>query len=344
MLANILAVAAVGVGASTRAAQWAHSRTAERAERRKRLLIVGAGPLATHLSREAVSQGIEVLGCVEDRERADADGAGERVLGTRADLPRLARDLGADEVVTIEPLSQAWVLAERLEAEGLSLPVLAVPSECEIALCPPTSSRLGDVALVRLPRRRTGGGGELAKRAFDLIVAVTSLVLLLPVILICALAIRLSGRGPVLFRQERVGRGGLIFKMVKFRTMVADAEAEGPRLCAGKRDPRLTRVGRVLRGTHLDELPQLWNVLKGEMSLVGPRPERPCFVAAFERELPRYGERHRILPGITGLAQVHGSYHSSPREKLRYDLMYLYHRSLWLDLCILARTLVAALG
>jgi lipopolysaccharide/colanic/teichoic acid biosynthesis glycosyltransferase len=109
----------------------------------------------------------------------------------------------------------------------------------------------------------------------------------------------------------------------------------------GKRLPdeqRLTRVGRFLRALSLDEFPQLWNVLKGEMSLVGPRPERPCFVEEFQQEFPRYRERHRIQPGITGLAQIHGYYHSSPREKLRYDLMYLYHRSLWMDLWVLLRT------
>ena len=112
----------------------------------------------------------------------------------------------------------------------------------------------------------------------------------------------------------------------------------GDLMCAGRRDPRLTSVGRFLRRTHLDELPQLWNVLRGEMSLVGPRPERPEFVERFERELPDYSERHRIVPGITGLAQINGHYHSTPREKLRYDLMYLYHPSLGRDLSILART------
>jgi lipopolysaccharide/colanic/teichoic acid biosynthesis glycosyltransferase len=126
--------------------------------------------------------------------------------------------------------------------------------------------------------------------------------------------------------------------------MVPDAEKDGPRLCSGKSDPRLTPVGRFLRRTHLDEVPQLWNVLRGEMSLVGPRPERPCFVEQFEEELPEYGERHRILPGITGLAQVCGDYHSSPREKLRFDLMYLYHQSLWLDLRIIVRTALSLLG
>jgi lipopolysaccharide/colanic/teichoic acid biosynthesis glycosyltransferase len=125
--------------------------------------------------------------------------------------------------------------------------------------------------------------------------------------------------------------------------MVLEAEQDGPQLCAGKDDPRLTSVGKFLRKTHLDELPQVINVLRGEMSLVGPRPERPCFVEEFERELPSYADRHRILPGITGLAQVNGYYHSTAREKLRYDLMYLYHRSLWMDICILVRTALSVL-
>ena len=161
------------------------------------------------------------------------------------------------------------------------------------------------------------------KRVFDLAGAAGGLVFFLPVMMLVAVAIVLDDGLPLVFRQARLGRRRRRFTILKFRSM---------------RDGRVTRVGRVLRHTGLDELPQFINVLRGEMSVIGPRPERPCFVEQFEREIPGYQERHRIRPGITGLAQVNGGYLSNARVKLRYDLFYLYHRSVWLDLMIVART------
>ena len=185
------------------------------------------------------------------------------------------------------------------------------------------------------PRFRAAG--PISKRVFDLFFGSLIALFFLPAIAVAALAIKLGDGGPVLYRQRRLGEYGREFDILKLRTMRVDAERNGPQWATAE-DDRITRVGRLLRRTHLDEVPQLWNVLRGEMSLVGPRPERPIFVEQFERELPRYAERHRILPGITGLAQINGFYHSSPREKLRFDLMYMYHPSLWMDVCIIVRT------
>jgi len=160
----------------------------------------------------------------------------------------------------------------------------------------------------------------------------------LPVMAGIALLVRLSSPGPILYRQARVGRARQPFELLKFRTMHEDAEPEGTEVLAQRGDPRLTPVGAFLRRYRLDELPQLFNVLAGSMSLVGPRPERPGFVERFLREIPGYAERFSLPPGLTGLAQINGEYHSSAQNKLRYDLAYLANRSLWLDLSILLRT------
>ena len=178
----------------------------------------------------------------------------------------------------------------------------------------------------------------------------TSLVVfaaLSPVLLACAVAVRLTSRGPVIYTQSRVGRKGRLFRIYKFRTMRVDAERQtGPVWAAGDHDPRLTPIGGWLRRHHLDELPQLLNVVRGEMSLVGPRPERSFFVEEFIRELPEYTRRHEVRPGVTGLAQVTNGYDQTPkdvRRKLALDLLYIRRMCWWLDIRILWRTARVAL-
>ncbi len=262
----------------------------------------------------------------------------QQVLAPRSALAELALYLRADQILVADSPSRAGELLEQVEREGVPAELFVVPEPYELTIGRPTSMRLGDVALYKLPSRQPKRSYLRMKRAVDVTASAVILTLFAPLLLLAMLLIRLSSPGPVLFRQVRVGKDGELFEILKLRTMVQDAEKDGPQLCAGKRDSRLTPVGRFLRATHLDELPQLWNVLRGEMSLVGPRPERPVFVEQFEKELPRYRDRHRIAPGITGMAQVYGYYHSTAREKLRFDLMYLYHANLWLDLCIIVRT------
>ncbi|HJU17008.1 MAG TPA: exopolysaccharide biosynthesis polyprenyl glycosylphosphotransferase [Stellaceae bacterium] len=194
----------------------------------------------------------------------------------------------------------------------------------------------------------SGGGfryGPLetfVKRLFDLVVAVVLILLTLPLMLVVAMLIRCESRGPILYRQERVGRRGEVFVLFKFRSMYEDAEAGGAPVWAAKGDARITRVGRFIRYTRVDELPQLWNVLRGEMSVVGPRPERPYFVERLAAAIPLYAERHFVKPGITGWAQVKAPYGASfedAREKLRYDLYYIKNRTLAFDLRILMATI-----
>ena len=197
---------------------------------------------------------------------------------------------------------------------------------------------INDLPLIEVMRDGDWRAPMPVKRLFDLGGAAALAIAASPLFVLAALAVRLSSAGPVLFRQERVGRALRPFQVVKFRTMKRDAERESGEVLALRDDPRLTPVGGFLRRYRLDELPQLWNVFAGEMSLVGPRPERPGFVEQHLRNVPGYAERFALLPGLTGLAQVNGEYHSTPENKLRYDLAYLSNRSLWLDLSILVRT------
>ncbi len=184
------------------------------------------------------------------------------------------------------------------------------------------------------------------RRLAEIAFCTALLALTLPLMLVTAVAIRLEGGGPVLFRQIRIGQHGAPFHVLKFRTMRTDAEPNGP-VWATVNDPRITRIGALLRRSRIDELPQLLNVLRGDMSLVGPRPERPHFVELLAREIPGYHDRAAVKPGITGWAQVRFRYGSSvedARRKLEYDLYYLRHRSLLLDLLILALTVRVVLS
>jgi sugar transferase (PEP-CTERM system associated) len=183
----------------------------------------------------------------------------------------------------------------------------------------------------------------MSKRSLDVVLASIGLVVGLPLMAIIALAVRLSSPGPILYRQRRVGLRGHIFQVYKFRTMRDDAEAAtGPVWAAKDGDARVTPIGRTLRRTRLDELPQLWNILIGEMSFVGPRPERPEFVKDLTRDIPYYGQRHVVRPGLTGWAQVRYTYGASTEDalqKLQYDLYYIKNLSIGLDLYIMFETI-----
>ena len=184
------------------------------------------------------------------------------------------------------------------------------------------------------------------RRAISVIISLIGLIVALPLLPFIILAIRLDSEGPIFYTQTRVGKGGRLFKVVKFRTMRQDAEAaSGPRW-AGDKDPRVTRVGKFLRGSRLDEIPQMWCVLKGEMAFVGPRPERPEFIEMLATEIPYYGVRHMVRPGLTGWAQVNYKYGSTvedAREKLQYDLFYIKNVSIGLDLLIMFQTVKTVL-
>ena len=280
-----------------------------------------------------------IVGFVDD----DVDAMCETdypMLGGRSSILALIEQYRVDEVVLAYAPTWQQRLAEELTVRHPDVCIRIVPSPFEALLQVQDVPSFGDIALVRLVTR-ANGAKDVLKRGFDIVVSLAGLIILGPLLGIVALLVRLSSAGPIIFAQERTGRLGIPFVLFKFRTMVIDAETDtGPVLATGRYDDRLTKVGRWLRACRIDEIPQLWNVFRGDMSLVGPRPERPFFVRQFEIQSLAYGQRHQVRPGITGLAQVCGGYHTDARDKLRFDLIYVSHYSIWLDLSILFRTIL----
>jgi exopolysaccharide biosynthesis polyprenyl glycosylphosphotransferase len=309
---------------------------------RRRVLVVGTNTAAAEVVHTIRAQrwlGMDVVGMVGRDGTQPPSLTDVPVLGGREELPALCERHRVDDVIIASDLGwQDRLLDELSRWRGARARISVVPSPYEVSIGRPGHLRLHDIPLIEVVTDPLGGASSGVKRAFDLVLAVPLFVLALPLLLLVAALVRLSSQGPVLYTQERVGKDGRPFMMYKFRTMRADAErATGPVLAA-ENDPRVTWLGRFLRATRLDELPQLWNLLRGDMSFVGPRPERPEFVTRYLTEIQGYGERFRVRPGLTGYAQVNGEYHTSPTTKLKYDLAYIHNHSLWLDLKILSET------
>ena len=222
--------------------------------------------------------------------------------------------------------------------------LMIVPGSSEVLLFNAGAQKFDDLLVLSLATFRLTPMQQFLKRLVDVVGSAILLVLFAPIMLVVPFVIRIESEGPALFRQERRGLRGKSFDVLKFRTMRVDAEELSGPVLACRQDPRITRVGQVLRHTRLDELPQLWNVLMGEMSLVGPRPEREFFARRFDVELPDYRLRSAVKPGLTGLAQVWGSYSTTAEAKLRLDLMYIANYSLLQDLSLLLHTIRVVFG
>lgn len=308
------------------------------------VLVLGAGRLA----RQALEQidlhrelGFRAVGCLSvTRKRVGTSVGGVEVIGTVRDLGRVLEQRGVDQVLVALPSRSIHHLPRIMEVcADTTVDVKLVPDVYQYATLFGGLEEFGGLPIVNLQSTGVLGINAAMKRVFDLCVAALLLVLLAPLLLVLAIIVKATSPGPALFRQERVGLDGKPFQMLKLRTMRDGAEAQGPRF-AEPGDPRKTRIGAILRRTSLDELPQLWNVLRGDMSLVGPRPERPVFIERFRRRIPRYQLRHMVKAGMTGWAQVHGLRgNTSIAQRVEYDLYYIEHWSLLLDLKILARTL-----
>ena len=213
----------------------------------------------------------------------------------------------------------------------------SIPKVSDIYIQNARILRLYDKVLFKYRQGDLTAEQKFLKRAEDILISLILMLILSPVMALTALLIRLEDGGPVLYRQKRVTRRGREFDMLKFRSMHVDAEKDGPRL-ASKNDSRVTKVGRVIRNLHFDELPQLFNVLKGDMSMVGPRPERWEFVEEYSRIIPEFTERLKVRGGLTGYAQIYGKYSTGPEDKIKYDLIYIYNYSLRLDIRLLFLT------
>jgi len=219
-----------------------------------------------------------------------------------------------------------------------------VPSTYEIFLSSADVKQMDDLPVLEVIKLFPSNGVVAVKRVIDIVLSALGLIILSPLMIIVALAIKATSPGPVFYLQERVGQGEKPFMLYKFRTMINNAEARTGPVLAAENDPRITPIGKFLRATRIDEIPQLWNVLKGDMSLVGPRPERPFFIEKFKKEIPGYEYRHLVKPGITGLAQISGKYSTTADDKLRYDLMYIGNLSLMQDIKILLQTVPVVLN
>jgi exopolysaccharide biosynthesis polyprenyl glycosylphosphotransferase len=310
---------------------------------RSRVLIVGTGPVGLRLAarfRLQMELGYELVGFVTlDDAKVGRRLGGVPVLGGRDDLRRVLRDNSVDEVfVTQTGMSPDEFFQLFLDSEKETARVSFVPSLVEMMRSTIHYDEVAGVPVYSMRQTPLQGSNATIKRLFDIVAAGLGLVVLSPVLLVITLLVRRSSPGPVLYKQTRLGLDGKEFKIYKFRTMGVDAEAGGPGW-GSQDDHRATRVGRFLRRWNLDELPQLWNVVRGDMSLVGPRPERPYFVDRFREVFPRYMARHTVKTGLTGWAQVHGLRgETSIPQRLRYDLYYIENWSLWLDIKILLLT------
>ena len=262
------------------------------------------------------------------------------VLGNASEMFEIAERLDVDEVIVASVPTWIERLAEEISGNVNGRPkIRLVPSVYETMVRYPKLQRVHDLPLMTLNYDRRWPA-RLAKRVFDVAFSSLALILTSPIMAVAALLTKLTSKGAVLFRQARVGLHGEEFTLLKFRTMVADAEKDTGPVLSSPTDGRVTTVGRALRKLKIDELPQFYNVLKGDMSVVGPRPERKCFVETFSETIPGYAARHHVRPGITGLAQVYGGYTTDPETKLKYDLMYAYGGSLLTDLKVLVLTMV----
>jgi sugar transferase (PEP-CTERM system associated) len=322
----------------------------------RRAIVLGAGQrarvLLDRLGGSASRPGLEIVGFVPGGAEDVAIPA-QFLLPPTAHLLRSAHETGATEIVV--------AVDERRSSKGGNYPLDAL-LDCKLAGIVVTEGvsflerelEKVEIDLVRpswlvfSDGFRASARRDVAKRGFDLAAALTLIAIAWPFMLLTALAIWLESglRGPILYRQQRVGLNGKCFMVVKYRSMRTDAEKEGKAVWAKANDDRVTRVGRVIRATRLDELPQLWNVLKGEMSFVGPRPERPEFVEQLAQTIPYFKERHRVKPGLAGWAQLcfpYGASAEDAAEKLRYDLYYIKNHTILMDLLILLQTVEVVL-
>ncbi len=311
-----------------------------------RVAIFGTGALAQHLAerigRHALL-GMQVVGFISASESDTHEASNLPVLGHFQNVRELVRQHGIEEIIAAQPnLPPEDLLDFILECEKELVRIRVVPGLLEAMLVEMSVEQIDGIPLFGLKESPLHGWNVVLKRAFDIVVSATALVLLSPLMVFIALAVKLSSPGPIFYRQTRVGLDGHRFRIIKFRSMVENAEAQTGPVWASPHDPRVTHVGRFLRRWNLDELPQLWNVLRGDMSLVGPRPERPHFVKLFRESIPRYMARHRVKCGLTGWAQVNGLRGQTPiEERIAYDLYYVENWSFWFDLKILAMTLFA---
>jgi exopolysaccharide biosynthesis polyprenyl glycosylphosphotransferase len=309
------------------------------------VLIVGINASSVELAQQVELRGKwgwRVVGLVDPSVEAcsatPSEIGGFPMLGCAGDIASIASRSHANRVIVVSPVALRELVESLVLADEVSVRVDVVPELYEIFIGT-VDAVVGDVPLMEITRSTVPRYYAAAKRTIDIVGALFLLILTSPILIVACIAIVATDGFPLLFSQERSGRHRKPFSVYKLRTMVKDAEKLTGPVLAEEDDPRITKVGRFLRRSRIDELPQIFNILAGDMSFVGPRPERPFFVEQFVAEIPGYSERFSIKPGVTGLAQVSGGYATTPERKLKYDLIYMYHQNLAMDVQIVAETL-----
>jgi sugar transferase (PEP-CTERM system associated) len=315
------------------------------ASRRTRIMIFGAGPAAQVVGDTLRSSdpNAHIVGYVAGPNERETTVPAAEILPMSGTLPELASRLAVDEIVVAltERRSGSMPLRHLLDCKASGIKVHDLNTHFEKTLGQIRIDFLNASWLIFGDGFNQGAWRTAVKRVFDLFSASILLLLAAPVMLVTAVFIKLESPGPLFYRQERTGQNGRSFSIAKFRSMRNDAEKDGKPVWAAANDSRVTRVGAVIRRLRIDELPQLFNVLVGDMSLVGPRPERPYFVEQLTQEIPFYALRHSVKPGVTGWAQVrypYGATVEDSQEKLQYDLYYVKNHTLFLDLVVLMET------
>lgn len=309
---------------------------------RHNTVLVGGGPLAVELGRilgEHPEYGLKVTGFVDDRADTPASACLRR-LGCLADLDTAVAATEADTLLVADGIFDEYELMDAVRTSVCSTTeLLVVPRMHYFHTLTGMADHIGSIPIMRIRTPNLRGPARLIKRVFDIVVAMVASVILSPVLIAAAIAVRLEGGPGVIFRQVRVGRDGKHFELLKFRSMRPANDHESQTQWSVATDRRVGPVGRFLRCTSIDELPQLWNILRGDMTLVGPRPERPHFVEQFSSQFDRYADRHRVQVGLTGFAQVSGLRgDTSIADRARFDNFYIENWSLWLDIKIILRT------
>ena len=309
----------------------------------KSILLVGAGELGERVVETIEHHrelGFRVTGVLSrDLLLPGTTVRGVPVIGTADEVERILTEHPVDQVILALPSEDTGLLKTLMGKLALrTVDVKIVPDLFQYVTLYGGLEEFGGLPIVSLQGGPLEGWNLVAKRAFDILFSAVALILVSPILLVVALMVKLTSKGPVLYKQERMGMDGAVFPILKFRTMRTDAESSGARMATAG-DDRRTPVGAFLRRTSLDELPQLFNVLRGDMSLVGPRPERPVFIEEFKRQVPKYHLRHKVKAGMTGWAQINGLRgQTSIQKRIEYDLYYIENWSLFLDVKILLRT------
>jgi exopolysaccharide biosynthesis polyprenyl glycosylphosphotransferase len=308
-----------------------------------RTVFLGGGVVTQKLAatlRMHPEYGLRAVGCVDRTRPVPETEEVAPWLGTTDNLEQILNKHGVNILIIAFGNEKEENLVELIRQPAFSQrQVFVVPRMFEMDVAQSARDHIGAYPIVRLPRRALSGPSWRFKRAFDLVVASMAILFLSPVLLACAIAVRLEGGKGVIFRQVRIGKDGEPFELLKFRSMRPETAGSGDVTWNIKGNPRVGPVGRILRKASLDELPQLWNIIRGDMTVVGPRPERPYFVEQFSADFPRYPHRHRVPVGLTGLAQVSGLRgDTSIEDRARYDNFYIESWSFWLDLKVLVRT------